>query len=167
MAPLDCEAKDEGDVMSVSGKTLGQLFGAAKGVAGKAVAWIWKAAQWGALGYVLWLMFDWLSNLKIGTEGPTQGESITAWVFKGIVGGFIALGVPLLAWGLIKNSPLQGWLLPLWDEIRDAAKLVRGKLDEGEKLDIADAIKLVAFAVISGLVMLGASVFAGLLALRM
>ena len=73
----------------------------------------------------------------------------------------------LLILGAVRRSPMQEWMLPFWDELRDAAKSIRRKLNEGLTLSDADAKVLLGLAVGSGLVLLGVMVFAGLLVMRM
>ena len=133
--------------MSVRGKTLGQLFEAAGAFIRKAASWIWtkalpgvwKLAQWGALGYALWWAIDWLSNFEAGPGGPSQGDAVIAWGAKGFAASLIGILIPLFVIGAARRSPIQEWLLPDADELRDGAKAIRAKLNRGEPLSDAEA----------------------------
>ena len=123
------------------------------------VTWIALAALTVASIYVL-------ATAPENANAPNDLTHIVAWAAKGFVMTVIAFGTPMFLLGGVRRSPVQSWLMPHVETVKQVSMRVKEKLKTGRALTEGEYHFVGNLSLHIAIRVAGIAIFAGLFLLR-
>ena len=121
---------------------------------------------WGTFAVLTVLSVFILYNLPENAGVPNDLTHILAWGVSGFLMAIIAWGTPMFLLGGVRRSPLQSWMMPHVQLVKDVSLRVKHKLETGKSLTEGEYGFVGNLSQHIALRIAGVAFFAGLMLLR-
>ena len=125
-----------------------------------------NALTWGVLAVLTVLSVFILYNAPENAGTPNDLTHILAWGVSGFLMAIIAWGTPMFLLGGVRRSPLQSWMMPHVQIVKDTSLRVKHKLEAGVPLTDGEYNFVGNLSQHIAVRIAGVAFFAGLMLLR-
>ena len=127
----------------------------------------WKdVLTWGVLAVLTVGCVYVLLNMPTNNSTPNDLTHIVAWAAKGFIMSVVAFGIPMSLLGGVRRSPLQSWLMPHVETVKQVSLRVKEKLKTGRSLTEGEYQLIGNLSLHIAVRIVGVCFFAGLMLLR-